>query len=114
MYWPNDLGGDVLRKLEARNFDFSKEHVIDFHIDFDVWPPPGEAINLLKLKFGNVEIIEDDLEESENNGYVVVQVKDRVSYKSVKRMQAELTEIMREFFGWCDSWGVMIDPKSAK
>ena len=31
MNFPDDLNGDVFRRMEASGFNFNKEHVVDFH-----------------------------------------------------------------------------------
>ena len=110
MSWPNDADGDVLRRLEAVNFDFTKEYSVDFNVDFDSWPPPQQAVDLLKSKYENVRVIEPDeeaLEEGEFNGYIEFQIYNRVNYEFVIRIQKEVTRIMRNFGGWCNSWGLM-------
>jgi len=110
MSWPNDADGDVLRRLEADNFDFGKEFFVVFNVDFDNWPPPQEAVDLLKSRYANVQVIdpdEEDLEEGEFDGYIVFQINNRVNYEFVTKTQTEATRLMHRFGGWCDSWGVM-------
>jgi hypothetical protein len=112
MSWPDDADGDVLRRLEADNFDFSKEYSVDFNVDFDKWPPPQEAVNILKTRYTNMQVIDpdkEDLEEGEFNGYIVFQLTNRISYEFVTKTQTEVTRLVRRFGGLCESWGVMTD-----
>jgi hypothetical protein len=30
---------------------------VDFNVDFDNWPPPQEAVDLLKSRYANVKVI---------------------------------------------------------
>lgn len=34
MPYPDDLNGDVVRRMEKSGFNFSKEHIVDFHAVF--------------------------------------------------------------------------------
>lgn len=104
MNWPNNADGDALRRLKDEGFDFSTAAEIDFMVDFENWPPPNEAIDLLAKKFGSVEVYEP---EDDGEGYLLVQVCDRVSYELLIHYQDEISLIMGKFSGWCDSWGVM-------
>ena len=104
MTWPNDADGDVLRRLKAAGFDFNQSHVIDFNVDFHTWPPSADAIDLLRSRFGKIELIEP---EEETSGYVQLQVSDRVSYELVSSIQRSVTSAMAPFNGVCESWGVL-------
>lgn len=105
MSWPNDADGDVFRRMESDGFDFTEEHEIDFNVDFDDWPPAKEAVNILKSKFQDVEII--DPENDEGNGYIAFKIRDKVSYELVTSTQKQVTHAMQQYGGWCESWGVM-------
>jgi hypothetical protein len=45
--------------------------------------------------------------EGDYRGYVQFQVEAPVTYELVIRMQREVTELMRPYGGYCESWGVM-------
>jgi hypothetical protein len=110
MDWSNDVDGEVLSGLEADHFDFSKEYHVEFNVDFEEWPPAEEAVRLLKSKYAEIEIVdpeEGELEEDRCNGYLTFQIKNRVTYEFVTQIQKEVTDLMRSFGGWCESWGVM-------
>ena len=102
--WPNDVDGDVFRRMEESGFDFSKPSVIDFNIDFDQWPPSKAAVDAVKMQFPNARLVES---ESEHRGYIQVQVKERVSYDLVMRTQRQVSALVQKFGGVCESWGVM-------
>jgi hypothetical protein len=42
MNWPNDVDGDVLRRLESIGFEFDQETDIDFNIDFSLFATVGK------------------------------------------------------------------------
>ena len=108
--WPDDADGDVLRSLEADGFDFTRSYPVDFGIDFANWPPEAAAVDLLKSRYSDIDVVEpdeEDLEEGEANGWISIQIEGIVSYEFVTKTQEALTELMRPFGGWCDSWGVM-------
>ncbi|MEQ1594393.1 MAG: ribonuclease E inhibitor RraB [Casimicrobium sp.] len=102
--WPDDADGDVLRRMAARKFDFSKPYTIDFNIDFEVWPPPEEALRTLSKEFADWRAYEPD---GDSPGYVLFQVLDVLSYERVVSVQKQATELMTPFGGVCESWGVL-------
>jgi hypothetical protein len=102
--WPDDADGDVLRRLERNGFDFSKPVAIDFNVDFDAWPPPDSALELLKERFGEIDVIEP---EDEGSGYVCFQVTSRLSYELVTSVQRSVSLALASNGGQCDSWGVL-------
>ena len=104
MTWPKDADGDVFRSLEEDGFDFTKDCVVDFNVDFESWPPSTEAITLLNEKYNNVEIIEPD---GEFEGYIEIQIPASLSYEFVIRTQKEITNLMKNYGAKCESWEVM-------
>ncbi|MCW8931332.1 MAG: ribonuclease E inhibitor RraB [Gammaproteobacteria bacterium] len=110
MYWPNDIDGDVFKRLESHNFDFSKQHEIEFIIDFDTWPLPTKTISEIEELFPECEFIEPDEEDIRNGdttGYVQFYITEMLTYKFIINKQKEITKKVKPFGGWCDSWGVM-------
>ena len=103
MNWPNDVDGDVLSQLEKDGFDFIQAHEIDFNVDFNSWPPSEKAISLLKEKYGNIETIPP---EEEYEGYILVRIKDKLTYELVIHVQEEISLIMGIYGGACESWGL--------
>ena len=110
MNWPNNADGDVLRRLETDGFDFNKEHTIDFNIDFDSWPLPNEVVKALNSLYPGCEFIdpdEEDIKNGDTNGYVQFSITDKLTYNLVIKIQEKITEITKQYGGWCESWGVM-------
>lgn len=110
MNWPNDADGDVLRRLEGNGFNFEKEVEIDFNIDFNHWPLTNEEkeqINNLYPDASFYDPDEEDIEEGNLIGYVQFQLIAKLTYELVMSTQEKVTEQMKQFGGWCESWGVM-------
>lgn len=100
--WPNDVDGDVFRRLESRGFDFSKVYWIDFNVEFDRRPPSTEAIEAIWQAFPGAKVCGEDGDE----GYVLFKVSSLLTYDLVIETQVEATRIARPFGGRCESWGV--------
>ena len=103
MDWPNDPDGNVFRILQDQGFDFSKPHIIDFHVDFDEWPPSEEALNSLRSLVGEVRLFEPD---EHGPGFAHFQFYGLVNYDDVTGLQRRVTLAMSPFAGRCESWGV--------
>ena len=102
--WPNDADGDVMRRLRNRRIDFAKRHRIDFNIDFESWPPPAEAIALLRQKYESVTVYAPS---DGAPGGVMVQMEEVLSYDFVVQMQSMISEAMAPFGGVCEAWGLL-------
>lgn len=102
--WPDDLDGAVLRRLAAENFDFARLHRVDYNVDFGIWPPPPAALDWLRSQFGAIELCPPN---ERGAGYVLLRVKDRVTYESVTAIQRRVSAAMKVYGGVCESWGVM-------
>ena len=100
--WPDDPDGEVLRRLRGNGFDFTKQYVIDFSVDFEEWPPNPEALGRIRGEFPNASVYFDDVS---GKGSVVVKVEATLSYPLVVHAQQRLTELASEFGGWCDLRG---------
>ncbi|MCF6319398.1 MAG: ribonuclease E inhibitor RraB [Proteobacteria bacterium] len=106
MIWPDTIDGDVFRRMQESNFDFSIKHNIDFNVDFENWPPPEEIfINLQKI-FTNVEHIEP---EGEYDGYITFHIYKKLTYELVMNIQEDISDLVKKCSGICESWGVMQD-----
>lgn len=105
-YWPNDVDGDVFRRMEESGFDFSKYYEIDFNVDFKGWPPMPEALAQIRARYPNAVVHEPS---DEDRGHVQFQVHALVTYDLVIRIQSEMSTLMADFGGYCQSWGVMQD-----
>ncbi|GAB1266728.1 ribonuclease E inhibitor RraB [Aurantivibrio infirmus] len=110
MTWPNNADGDVFRRLESDNFDFSMEYEIDFNIDFEHWPLSTNECEHIVGLYPNAEIIdpdEEDLEEGIDVGYVLIKIRNELQYEFIINTQQLLTEQMSNIGGVCESWGVL-------
>lgn len=104
MSWPEDVDGDVFRRLQARGFDFSSPHQIDFDVDFTSWPPPTEAVRWLKKEYGDVQIYEGD---EDIDGYVQFKITAILIYDLVISTQRRVSQALAHYGGTCESWGVL-------
>lgn len=102
--WPGNVDGDVFRRMQRDGFDFTREHTIDFNVDFEDWPPPNGALDKLRTEYPALRVIQPD---SHGRGYVLIEIRRCLDYDFVMEMQRRLTESMKPFGGWCDSWGAM-------
>lgn len=102
--WPNDSDADVLRRLEQHGIDFSSEHVIDFDVDFEEWPPSDLALRELERRYPGARVIPPD---NEGAGYVVVQLKAIITHDFVIQVQNNITDAMKRYNGYCNSWGIL-------
>lgn len=101
---PDDADGGVFRRLAKSNFDFSKSWPVDYNVDFDRWPPPEAALQLLREMYGNANVHPPG---DDSTGYVQFQVLDHVSYEGVISVQLRTSAAMRPYGGICESWGVL-------
>lgn len=104
MIFPNDVDGDVLRRLEDSGFDFSITWEIDFNVDFNCWPPSQEALNILEKEYGAIEVFEP---EEESDGYILFNITSIVSYDLIMDTQRKASSLVSTFGGVCESWGVL-------
>ncbi len=104
MDFPNDADGDVLRRLQETGFDFAVATDIDFNVDFETWPPSGDAIESLYLSYNSIEIYKP---EDEYEGYILITINEFLTYNFVVETQQKITKIVSRFGGVCESWGVL-------
>lgn len=102
--WPDDVDGDVLRRMEEAGFDFSAPVDIDFNIDFESWPPPAQFMEKLIAIYPKARLIEPE-DDDDDEGYVEIVVHDLLTYDLVIRLQRELSELAAPYGGVCESWG---------
>ena len=92
--------------MQDSGFDFSKYHLIDFNVDFEGWPPTTEALAVIRHRFPSTVLYPPD---GGDRGHVQFQVHALVTYDLVMRIQREMSDLMADFGGRCESWGVMQD-----
>jgi len=102
--WPDDADGGVFRKLAAAGFEFGKTWAVDYNVDFEAWPPPDAALELLRSMYGALAMYPPDQGDI---GYVQFQIIGPVTYERVTSIQRHASSAMQPFGGVCESWGVM-------
>jgi hypothetical protein len=102
--WPNDADGDVFRRLNAKGFDFSRSHIIDFNVDFDQWPPSKKAISAITNAFPEVRMYDDS---ESGGGYMIFNLSCVLTYELVMETQAKATALVAEYGGRCETWGIL-------
>lgn len=106
--WPDDAAGDVFRRLSERGFNFDREYEIDFNIEFDRQPLVAEVLASVKANFPQAKVSWDEGEDE-----VLVQLRSKLTYALVIKVQADLTRVAEPFRGWCECWGVLWNPNEA-
>ena len=91
----------MLRRLFAKGLDFSKSYVVEFNVDFEVWPPPLEALQILQAEFSGAEVCEDT---ECGGGCVLFKLISKLTYNLVIETQAKATELVDQYGGRCESW----------
>ncbi len=104
MNWPNDADGDVFRRMEISGFDFSKETLVDFNIDFDHWPITDSEYEYVKKLYPDCQFFGNN-----ESGYAQFQISGLLTYKMVTSMQKLVSDEVAKVGGVCESWGVMQD-----
>ena len=110
MSWPNDVDGDVFRRMEENGFDFTIEYAIDFNIDFDSWPLDKSTKESILAMFPSCEFVEpdeEDIAEGNTIGYAQFQIVAKPTHELVVSIQEQVTKKLKRLGGWCESWGVM-------
>ena len=107
--YPDDVRGDVFRRLEADNFDFSVEHPVDF---FAVYATNEEADLIARQyatdwkngeNFKNIETRPYD-----EGGMELELVKIMlVTYDNIKAFEEKLIQRTSKVDGYLDGWGAM-------
>lgn len=103
MNLPNDADGDVIRSLSDHGVDLNVEHIIDFEIDLESWPPNPRLLDALRYEFSLVNPVEPT---EEFDGYINLKVKGLVTYDYVTGMQRYLSNLAAPYGGRCQAWGV--------
>jgi len=109
MNYPDDVNGDVFRRMKAHGFDFTREHVVDFHA---VFATEAEADRIARLyvadhkagdKFTNIET----KPHREGGMQLTLSKKMIVTYEAVSAFEAMLKERVSEVDGYLDGWGLL-------
>ncbi len=109
MNYPKDVNGDVFRRMEAHGFDFSMEHVVDFHA---VMATEEEADQIARQYLADHKA-GDRLTNIETKPHpkggmeVHLAKKMLVTYETVTRFEGTLGERVSKLNGYLAGWGVL-------
>ena len=106
MDWPNTKDGKLFDRLKRSGVDFNKPHSIVFNVDFYQWPPPADAINELQQRYEQLKIYEPGKFDDQQEGFVALKTNAKISYEFVTDTQREVTELVNEYGGYCNSWAL--------
>ena len=102
--WPDDSDGGVFRNLATAGFEFGKSWSVDYNVDFETWPPPAPALELLRSMYGELALYPPG---GDDPGYVQFQIVGPVTYERVTSTQRHASSAMQPYGGVCESWGVL-------
>ncbi|MEX2287801.1 MAG: ribonuclease E inhibitor RraB [Planctomycetaceae bacterium] len=109
MKFPDDTNGDIFRMMERDGFDFTSEHVVDFHAVFATEEEADRIAHLYVAdhkageKFTNIET-----QPFEEGGMELTLSKRMlVTYEAVSAFEARLAERVSQVNGYLDGWGVL-------
>jgi hypothetical protein len=107
--YADDAKGDVFRRMEDHGFDFSSEHVVDFHA---VFATEAEADRIARMyvedhragdKLTNIETKPFDQGGME----LTLSKRMLVTYEAVSVFESALAERVSQVDGYIDGWGVL-------
>ena len=108
MEFPNDANGDVLRRMQAQDFDFSTPHSIDF---FAVFPTEEAAGAVARLYVADHEADPLDRIETrpaEEGGMELHVAKTMLAtHANITAFEDVLGERTSRHGGYLDGWGVL-------
>ena len=109
MSYPADENGDVFRRLESHGFDFTTEHVVDFHAVLAT----EKSADIVALMFLADDKAGDTYENIEtyphDEGGMCLDLSKKmfVSYDAVTKLESLLANRISDNQGYLDGWGVL-------
>ncbi len=109
MQFPQDVNGDVFRRMQKSGLDFSKSHDVEF---FAVFRTESEADVVAKQyladhKSGN-RLVKIDTRPAKKGGMELLLVKNiSLTYEGVTAFERRLLERVSAHDGYLDGWGVL-------
>jgi len=109
MQYPDDLNGDVFRRMEESGFDFSSEHVVDFHA---VFATEEDADRIARMYVADAKAGEK-LTNIETRPYpeggmeLTLSKKMLVTYSAVCEFESKFQQRVSQVEGYLDGWGVL-------
>jgi hypothetical protein len=108
MKYPDDINGDVFRRMEENGLDFSVEHVVDF---YSVFATEEEADLIARMYLADHKS-GDELAKIETKPHakggmeLTLSKRMLVTYEAVTKFEAELLRRLTRVDGYLDGWGV--------
>jgi hypothetical protein len=109
MTYPDDENGDVFRRMASHGFDFSKEHVVDFHAVMATEEEANKVARMFLADHNAGQKLENIETKPHEVGGMRLDLAKKmiVTYKSVTEFESLLAERVSQFEGYLDGWGVM-------
>jgi regulator of RNase E activity RraB len=109
MTYPDDKNGDVFRRMERHGFDFSKEHVVDFHAVMATEEEADKVARMFVADHKAGQKLEDIETKPHEVGGMRLDLAKRMilTHESVTAFESLLAERVSQFDGYLDGWGVM-------
>ena len=114
MEYPAGATGDVFRRLQARGFDFGREHIVDFYA---VFPTEDAADSVAKQYFsdhksGDLYANIETKPADESGMQLTVSKSMRVTYENVRAFEGEFEIRVGAHAGHVEGWGVLQESPS--
>ncbi|WP_115527998.1 MULTISPECIES: ribonuclease E inhibitor RraB [Xanthomonas] len=109
MNFPRDENGDVLRRMQASNFDFSKKHDVEFFAVFRT----EEAAYYVAMEFvadrkAGEHFVNIETRPADSGGMELELVKRMiVTHDAVTEFEERLASRVSRHDGYMDGWGVL-------
>ena len=116
MNFPDDANGDVLRRLQESNFDFSIPHSVDFYTVLST----EEEADFVAKEYANDHKNGDILDNIETNPYeeggmeLILAKKMLVTYENITKFEAKLQLRVSHHEGYLDGWGVLQENENSE
>ena len=106
--YPDDANGDVFRRLEESNFDFSKDHSVEF---FAVFATEVEADKIARMYVedheNNFTLKNIETRPYDKGGMVLELVAlMKVTYDNIVNFENKFQKRVTTVEGYLDGWGI--------
>lgn len=111
MQFPQDVNGDVFRRMQKSGFDFLKPHDVEF---FAVFRTEGEADAVAKQYLADHKagqrLVNIETRPARRGGMELLLVKKMLlTYEGIVDFERMLQERVSACDGYLDGWGVLQD-----
>ena len=112
MQFPQDVNGDVFRRMQKSGFDFSKPHDVEF---FAVFRTEGEADAVAKQYLADHKagqhLVNIETRPASEGGMELLLVKNMLlTYEGIVDFERKLEERVSACDAYLDGWGVLQEP----